>query len=219
MKRRTFIAAGAAGTLAAHGAFAANAGFTRPIQVIVPYATGGADTYVRPLQPALQSRHGIQLVIETVVGAGGTIGSMRVKRAARWCLAAAIRHRPSSRLRMIMHAANTVSRASVAASCRLASMSDTIRPASITVTATARISVPNGSPTRWATVSAWLKENGLRARIAGEYNGVDSLLAAVESGLGVALVAERIARLFPTRTRMKVVGAPPPERQLRVEQE
>lgn len=82
MKRRTFIAAGAAGTFAAHGAFAANAGFTRPIQVIVPYAAGGADTYIRPLQPALQSRHGIQLVIETVVGAGGTIGSTRVKRAA-----------------------------------------------------------------------------------------------------------------------------------------
>ncbi|QYM79132.1 LysR family transcriptional regulator [Horticoccus luteus] len=64
-------------------------------------------------------------------------------------------------------------------------------------------------PEYWETVTAWLKEHGLRARVAGEYNGVDSLLAAVESGLGVALVAERIARLFPARTRMKVVSAPP----------
>ena len=34
-------------------------------------------------------------------------------------------------------------------------MSVTIRPTSITVTATASRSEPNGSPTRWATTSAW----------------------------------------------------------------
>ena len=81
MKRRTFIAASLAPTIAARATIAANAGFTRPIQVVVPYAAGGADSYVRPLQPLLQARQGIQLVIETVVGAGGTIGSARVKRA------------------------------------------------------------------------------------------------------------------------------------------
>lgn len=65
-------------------------------------------------------------------------------------------------------------------------------------------------PEYWDTITTWLKENGVRTRIAGEYNGIDSLLAAVESGLGVALVAERIARLFSARARMKVLTASPP---------
>lgn len=63
-------------------AWAADAFPTRPIQVIVPYAVGGADGYIRPLQPALEKQHGIQLVIESVVGAGGTVGTARVKRSA-----------------------------------------------------------------------------------------------------------------------------------------
>lgn len=54
---------------------------SRPIQVVVPYATGGADSYIRPLQPKLEKAHGINLVIESVVGAGGTIGAAKVKRA------------------------------------------------------------------------------------------------------------------------------------------
>ena len=54
----------------------------------------------------------------------------------------------------LMLAANTVSRAKVAAVSWLASMSETISPTSITVTETARMSVPKGFPTRWATTSA-----------------------------------------------------------------
>lgn len=54
----------------------------RPVQVIVPYAAGGADNYIRPLPPALEKNHNLRLVIESVVGAGGTVGSGRVKRAA-----------------------------------------------------------------------------------------------------------------------------------------
>ena len=59
-------------------------------------------------------------------------------------------------LQVIITAANTVSRASVADS---SASPDTIRvtisPTSMTVTATASTSEPNGSPTRWATTSAW----------------------------------------------------------------
>jgi hypothetical protein len=56
---------------------------------------------------------------------------------------------------MIMTAANTVSRASPAVSAPPPSMTETISATSITVTATASTSVPNGSPTRCATISAW----------------------------------------------------------------
>jgi hypothetical protein len=58
-------------------------------------------------------------------------------------------------LQTIITAAKTVSRARPALSSPPASIIDTIRATSITVTATARTSVPNGSPTRWATTSAW----------------------------------------------------------------
>lgn len=53
-----------------------------------------------------------------------------------------------------MIAANTVSRARLEASPASDSIRLTIRDTSITVTATARTSVPNGSPTRCATTSA-----------------------------------------------------------------
>lgn len=83
MRRRSFSAAAAAAcALPWHAARGADEFPARPIQVIVPYAAGGADTYIRPLQPALEKRHGLQTVIESVVGAGGTVGSARVKRSA-----------------------------------------------------------------------------------------------------------------------------------------
>jgi DNA-binding transcriptional LysR family regulator len=42
--------------------------------------------------------------------------------------------------------------------------------------------------------TSWLREHRQQLRIAAEYDGVDSLLAAVESGLGVAIVATQPAR-------------------------
>src|SRR5262249_38987740 len=48
---------------------------------VVPYAAGGADAYIRPLANALEQRHKITLVIESVVGAGGAIGATQGKRA------------------------------------------------------------------------------------------------------------------------------------------
>ena len=50
-------------------------------------------------------------------------------------------------LMVIMMVAIRVSRASTSVSCPPASMIETISDTSITVTASARISVPNGSPT------------------------------------------------------------------------
>ena len=48
-----------------------------------------------------------------------------------------------------------VSRGSAALSAPPASITETISATSITVTASASTSVPNGSPTRCATTSAW----------------------------------------------------------------
>ena len=58
-------------------------------------------------------------------------------------------------LQVIITAANTVSRASVAVSESADTISVTISATSMTVTATASTSDPNGSPTRCATTSAW----------------------------------------------------------------
>ena len=62
---------------------------------------------------------------------------------------------PTIPLVVIMTAAKTVSRASDAVSGLPEAIKLTIRPTSMIVTATARITEPNGSPTRWATTSAW----------------------------------------------------------------
>ncbi len=64
-------------------------------------------------------------------------------------------------------------------------------------------------PEYWDVITGWLREHRQRPRIAGEYDGVDSLMAAVESGLGVGVVTTRMARLVPERVRLKTLSAPP----------
>lgn len=65
-------------------------------------------------------------------------------------------------------------------------------------------------PEYWEMIRGWLKPPGARPRLAGEYDGAESLLAAVESGLGVALVSARTAHLFPRRVQLKLVTDGPP---------
>jgi hypothetical protein len=57
--------------------------------------------------------------------------------------------------KMIINAANTVSRAKPAASSPPAAIKETMRATSIKVTASARTRVPKGSPILCATPSAW----------------------------------------------------------------
>lgn len=64
-------------------------------------------------------------------------------------------------------------------------------------------------PEYWNLVTDWLREQRQRPDIAGEYDGVNSLLAAVESGLGVAIVTTSTARLIPKNVRLKTLSAPP----------
>lgn len=55
----------------------------KPITLVVPFpAGGGTDLVVRALQPRLQKELGQPLVIDNRAGAGGTVGSAAVARAA-----------------------------------------------------------------------------------------------------------------------------------------
>jgi DNA-binding transcriptional LysR family regulator len=66
-------------------------------------------------------------------------------------------------------------------------------------------------PEYWDMITGWLREHRERPTIAGEYDGVDSLMAAVESGLGVAVVTTRTANHVPKRVRLvKLSAAPEP---------
>jgi DNA-binding transcriptional LysR family regulator len=58
-------------------------------------------------------------------------------------------------------------------------------------------------------VTGWLRAHRQRPKVAGEYDGAESLLAGVEAGLGVALVTARTAQRFPGRVRFKLLSLPP----------
>ncbi len=64
-------------------------------------------------------------------------------------------------------------------------------------------------PDYWSLVASWFKGQGINARIATECDGVNSLISAVEAGLGIALVVERIACLIPERVILKSFESPP----------
>jgi DNA-binding transcriptional LysR family regulator len=64
-------------------------------------------------------------------------------------------------------------------------------------------------PDYWSAITGWFKEQGMNARIASECDGVTSLISAVEAGLGIALVVERIACLIPERIILKPLQPQP----------
>jgi LysR family transcriptional regulator, benzoate and cis,cis-muconate-responsive activator of ben and cat genes len=64
-------------------------------------------------------------------------------------------------------------------------------------------------PEYWDIVTGWLREHRQRPAVAGEYDGVSSLLSAVESGLGIALVTNSTTRLVPKGVRLKSLSAAP----------
>jgi len=64
-------------------------------------------------------------------------------------------------------------------------------------------------PEYWNAVAGWLRDHGQRPRIAGEFDGAENLMAAVESGLGVAVVSTQMARLFPNRARLITLASAP----------
>ena len=80
--RRTALAALGALTLCAGPALAQDYP-TRPITIIVPFAAGGpTDVVTRLVAEPMSKTLGQPIVIENVVGAGGTTGATRAARAA-----------------------------------------------------------------------------------------------------------------------------------------
>ncbi|MBU8537238.1 Bug family tripartite tricarboxylate transporter substrate binding protein [Falsiroseomonas tokyonensis] len=77
--RRSALAA--AGLMLGARAARAQAYPNRTIRVIVPYAAGGADQFIRPLQAGLNQALGQPVVIDSVTGGGGSIGANRVRQA------------------------------------------------------------------------------------------------------------------------------------------
>jgi tripartite-type tricarboxylate transporter receptor subunit TctC len=75
------VALAASGTLP--GSAQTTAFPSRPIRLIVPHAPGGnSDTFSRILAQKLSERVGQQVVVENRPGAGGTVGSAMVSKAA-----------------------------------------------------------------------------------------------------------------------------------------
>jgi len=84
MHRRHLLSAAALALLAASGAAQAQEAYpSKPIRFIVPYPPGGpTDLMARLLQPELQQRLGVTIVIENRGGAGGNVGTAEVARQA-----------------------------------------------------------------------------------------------------------------------------------------
>jgi tripartite-type tricarboxylate transporter receptor subunit TctC len=55
---------------------------TKPITIVVPFAPGAADVFIRAIAPALEAELGQPIVIENRPGANGAVASEAVKRAA-----------------------------------------------------------------------------------------------------------------------------------------
>lgn len=78
-----WIAAGIAGLALSVGGAVAQSFPTRPITVIVPYSAGGpSDAIARLLGQNMAATLGQPIVIENVVGAGGTTGAGRLAKAS-----------------------------------------------------------------------------------------------------------------------------------------
>lgn len=65
-------------------------------------------------------------------------------------------------------------------------------------------------PEYWEMLSNWFRADRHHPRIAGEYDSVDSLMAAVEAGLGVAVIVHRNDRPVSQRVRLGILVESPP---------
>jgi LysR family transcriptional regulator, benzoate and cis,cis-muconate-responsive activator of ben and cat genes len=64
-------------------------------------------------------------------------------------------------------------------------------------------------PEYWEAITGWLRSHRQQPKLAGECDGAENLMAAVEAGLGVAVVSAQMARLFPNRARLIPLSSAP----------
>lgn len=82
VKNLKFLAAACVAALAVSQAAAANSYPSKPITIVLPYATGGsADMLARFAAQALQTELGQPAIVEAKPGAGGVVGTEYVARA------------------------------------------------------------------------------------------------------------------------------------------
>src|SRR5687768_15445464 len=82
LSRRQLLLAGG-GALAAPFVQAQAAWSTKPINVIVPFPSGGGtDAFARPLSAVLTRQLGKQVLIDNRGGAGGTVGAALAAKSA-----------------------------------------------------------------------------------------------------------------------------------------
>jgi len=80
-RRLLYLATAAAAIPAVSRVAQAQAYPTRPVTMIVPFAAGGpTDVAARVASEHMSRTLGQQLIVENVVGSGGTIGSLRAMR-------------------------------------------------------------------------------------------------------------------------------------------
>src|SRR5215475_2410174 len=84
LRRRAFLRMAAAAAAVPATSRLARADFdpSRPVTLIVGFAAGGpTDVYARILAQAMQKSLGVQVIVEAVPGAAGSLGAGRVARA------------------------------------------------------------------------------------------------------------------------------------------